>query len=96
MSGSTGEVRAEEREARERQRKAERALALAHKANAKIARRRRADVIRAELAKPRAARCACGITPRMSIAELMELGSGCTGGMYVCPTLDAIRRQLGR
>jgi hypothetical protein len=81
----------EERAARERLKAIERARAANAKANA----RRRADVIRDELARPRAKDCRCPITPASTIEQLPALGAGCTAGRWVCPTLDAIRRRLG-
>ena len=81
----------EERAARERLKAIERARAANAKANA----RRRADVIRDELARPRAEDCRCPITPASTIEQLRALGAGCTAGRWVCPTLDAIRRKLG-
>ena len=81
----------EERAARDRLKAIERARA----ANAKTNARRRADVIRDELARPRAKHCRCPITPASTLEQLRELGAGCTAGQWVCPTLDAIRRRLG-
>ena len=81
----------EERAARDRLKAIERARA----ANAKASARRRADVIRDELARPRAKDCRCPITPGSTLEQLRALGAGCTAGQWVCPTLDAIRRRLG-
>jgi hypothetical protein len=81
----------EERAARARLKAIERARAANAKANA----HRRADVIRDELARPRAKDCRCPITPASTTEELRALGAGCTAGRWVCPTLDAIRRRLG-
>jgi hypothetical protein len=81
----------EERAARDRLKAIERARAANAKANA----RRRADVIRDELARPRAKDCRYPITPASTIEEVRALGAGCTAGRWVCPTLDAIRRRLG-
>jgi hypothetical protein len=81
----------EERAAHDRLKAIERARA----ANAKTNARRRADVIRDELARPRAKHCRCPITPRSRLEQLRELGAGCTAGRWVCPTLDAVRRRLG-
>jgi hypothetical protein len=81
----------EERSARERLKAIERARAAKAKATA----RRRAAVIRDELACPRAKDCRCPITPQSTIEQLRELGAGCTAGRWVCPTLDAVRRRLG-
>ena len=81
----------EERAARDRLKAIERARAANAKANA----RRRADVIRDELARPRAKDCRCPITPASTLEQLRALGAGCTAGRWVCPTLDAIRRRLG-
>jgi hypothetical protein len=81
----------EERSARERLKAIERARA----ANAKATARRRGDVIRDELARPRAEDCRCPITPASTVEELRALGSGCSAGRWVCPTLDAVRRRLG-
>ena len=80
----------EERVARDRLKAIERARAAKAKTNA----RRRADVIRDELARPRAKQCRCPITPASTLEQLRELGAGCTAGRWVCPTLDAIRRRL--
>jgi hypothetical protein len=81
----------EERAARDRLKAIERARA----ANANASARRRADVIRDELAQPRAKDCRCPITPANTVEQLRALGAGCTAGRWVCPTLDAIRRRLG-
>jgi hypothetical protein len=81
----------EERAARDQLRAIERARSGKTKANA----RRRADVIRDELARPRAKECRCPITPQSTVEQLRSLGAGCTAGRWVCPTLDAIRRRLG-
>ncbi len=82
----------EERIARHRQRAIRRARAAKAKADAS----RRAVVIREELARPRAKECRCPITPKSTLEDLRALGAGCTAGHWVCPTLDAIRRRLGR
>lgn len=84
--------RGEERAARDRVRAIRRARAAKAKADAG----RRAAVIREELARPRARECHCPITPDSTPADLAALGAGCTAGLWVCPTLDAIRRRLGR
>lgn len=81
----------EERAAHERLKAIERARA----ANAKATARRRADIIRDELARPRAKDCRCPINPATTIEELRALGAGCSAGRWVCPTLDAVRRRLG-
>jgi hypothetical protein len=81
----------EERAARGRLKAIERARAANAKANA----RRRADVIRDELARPRAKDCRCPITPASTLEQLRAFGAGCTAGRWVCPTLDAVRRRLG-
>jgi hypothetical protein len=57
---------------------------------------RHAAVIRDELARQRAKECRCQITPDSTLQDLLALGAGCTAGRWVCPTLDAIRRRLGR
>ena len=82
----------EERAARQRVRAIQRARAAKAKADA----RRRAAVIGEELARPRAKECRCPITPDSTLEDLLALGAGCTAGRWVCPTLDAIRRRLGR
>jgi hypothetical protein len=82
----------EERAARERVRAIQRARAAKAKADA----RRRAAVIREELARPRAKDCRCPIAPDSTLEDLLALGAGCTAGRWVCPTLDAIRRRLAR
>ena len=82
----------EERAARDRLN----AINKAHAAKAKATARWRADVIRDELARPRAKQCRCPITPRSTFEQLRALGAGCTAGQWVCPTLDAIRRRLGK
>ena len=84
-------AKTEERTARDRFKAIERARA----ANAKASARRRADVIRDELARPRAKDCRCQITRGSTVEQLRALGPGCTAGQWVCPTLDAIRRRLG-
>src|ERR1019366_8442685 len=48
--------------------------------------RRGADVIRDELARPRAKACRCPITPASTIEELRALGAGSTAGRWVCAT----------
>ena len=82
----------DERAARERVRAIQRARA----AKAKVDARRRAAVIREELARPRAKECRCPMTPDSTLQDLLALCAGCTAGRWVCPTLDAIRRRLGR
>jgi hypothetical protein len=82
--------RVEERAARDQLRAIERARTAKTKANA----RRRADLIRDELARQRAKECRCPITPQSTLEQLRALGAGCTAGRWVCPTLDAIRRRL--
>jgi len=82
---------AEECDARSRQRAVERARA----GKARADNRRRAEIIREQLAAPRAKECRCPITPASTPAELQALGAGCTAGRWVCPTLDAVRRRLG-
>ncbi len=81
----------EERAARDRLK----AIDRARTANAKANARRRADVIRDQLARPRAKDCRSPITPQSTLEQLRALGAGCTAGQWVCPTLDAIRRRLG-
>jgi len=81
----------EERAARDRLKATERARA----ANAKASARRRADVIRDELASPRAKDCRCPITPASTLEQFRALGAGCTAGRWVCPTLDGVRQRLG-
>jgi hypothetical protein len=90
MTSSTPQ--SEERAARERVR----AIQRARDAKAKADASRRAAVIREELARPRAKECCCPITPNSTRRDLLALGAGCTAGRWVCPTLDAIRRRLGR
>jgi len=89
-------VRDEERAARDRARR----LAKLQRARAEAVEREqrstRAAIIREELARERSPRCQCGITTRTTPAQLHALGAGCTAGRWVCPTLDAIRRRLGR
>jgi hypothetical protein len=84
--------RSKERAARQRVRAIQRARA----AKATVDGRRRAAVIPDELARPRAKDCRCPITPDSTREDLLALGAGCTAGRWVCPTLDAIRRRLGR
>ena len=82
---------AEERAARHRLTAIERAQAAKTEANA----RRRAEVIRDELARPRAKDCRCPIKPPSTPEQLRALGAGCTAGQWARPPLDAIRRRLG-
>ncbi len=89
MSPST--PKNEERAARDRLKAIERARAAKEKATA----RRRAGVIRDELARPRAKDCRCPITAQSTLEQLRALGAGCTAGQWVCPILDAIRRRVG-
>ena len=90
MTNST--PHAEERTARDRVRAIQRARAAKAKADAG----RRAAVIRDELNRPAAKECRCPITPDSTLRDLLALGAGCTADRWVCPTLDAIRRRLGR
>jgi hypothetical protein len=80
----------EERSARDRLKAIKLARAGKDKANA----HRRADVIRDELARPRAKDCRRPITPQSTLEQLQALGAGCTVGRWVCPILNAIRRRL--
>jgi hypothetical protein len=88
----------EERAARKRQRDLDRLQEGAARAREKEVSTKLAGVIREELARNRS--CRCGITPRTTLTQIMALGAGCTAGRYsggwVCPTLDAIRRRMGR
>jgi hypothetical protein len=86
----------EERAARERHKQLERARRAAARQREREAGSKLANIIREELASPRARHCRCGITPRMTRAEIDALGSGCTAGRWVCGTLDAIRRRADR
>jgi hypothetical protein len=72
---------AEERAARERLRAIQHARAAKAKADA----RRRAAVIREELARPRAKDCHCPITPDSRLEDLIALGAGCTAGRLGLP-----------
>ncbi len=90
MSVSPSNSQAQHRAVRARLRALERARVR----KLKNTKRRRAESIREELAKPRARECRCVITPQSTNEELRELGAGCTAGRWVCPTLDAIRRRL--
>lgn len=54
---------------------------------------RRKIVIEEILGKPANARCRCGITPAISDDTLRKL-TGCTDPIYVCSTLDAVRRAV--
>jgi len=73
-----------------------RAIRRARAAKAEADAGRRATVIRDDLARPRAKACRCPITSDGTLEDLLALGAGCTAGRWVCPTLDAIRRRLGR
>lgn len=53
-------------------------------------------VIDEELSRPAAKHCRCGLHNKMTLAEVMGMGSGCTAGRWVCPILDAVRRRMGR
>lgn len=88
--------REEERAAREQHRQLERARKEAARKRAKESQGKLADIIRDELAKPRAKGCRCGLTPRTTRAQLAALGAGCTAGRWVCPVLDTVRRRLDR
>lgn len=95
----TGTAREEERAARERQRHLDRMHKAAQDKRAKERGAKLRAIIREELARKRG--CRCGITPATSMSEIMALGAGCTAGTlghagYVCPTVDAIRRRMGR
>lgn len=98
---ATTTPREEERAAREKQRQLERARKEAAKQRAKEKDSKLQGVIRDELSRPRAALCHCGFTTRTTMAEIQAMGAGCKAGQnghggYVCPTLDAIRRRMGR
>lgn len=89
----------EEREARKRQRDLDRLQEGAARAREKEATTKLAGIIREELDRNRG--CRCGITPRTTLPQIMALGAGCTAGSHgqggwVCTTLDAIRRRMGR
>jgi hypothetical protein len=84
--------RTEERAASNQLRAIERTRAAETKSNA----RRRADVIHEEFTRLRAVECRCPITPHSTLEQLLALGAGSTAGRWVCPTLDTIRRRLGR
>lgn len=86
----------EERAAREQARRLAKLQKGKQKAAEKAAKQTRATIIRDELAKDRARRCRCGIRATMTAKDLTDLGAGCTAGMYVCPTLDAIRRRIDK
>jgi hypothetical protein len=85
----------EERDARRRQRRFDKLQRGRQAALEKQARSMLATIIREEMARPRASRCRCGITPRTTKAELAALGEGCTHEShgFICPTLDGIRRR---
>lgn len=85
----------EERAAREQYRQLEKARKAAARQREKDG-TKLANIIRDELSRPRARRCRCGITPRMTRVQLDALGAGCTAGRWVCSTLDAIRRRDDR
>jgi hypothetical protein len=86
----------EERAARKRQRDLDKLRKGAEHAREREAGTKLAGIIRDELARNRA--CRCGITPRTTWAQIQALGEGCTHRYngYICPTLDAIRRRMGR
>jgi hypothetical protein len=86
----------EERAARKRQRDRDRLQQGAERHREQEARTKLAGIICDELARNRG--CRCGITPRTTLAEIAALGEGCTHRYngYICPTLDAIRRRMGR
>lgn len=86
----------EERAAREQLKQLERARREAARVREKEAGSKLSNIIREELARPRARNCRCGITPRMTRAQIDALGSGCTAGRWICGTLDAIRRRADR
>jgi hypothetical protein len=91
--------RDEERVARKKQRDLDKLHEGAAKAREHEQGTKLAGVIRDELARNRS--CRCPITPRSTLNEIMALGAGCTAGLhghggYICPTLDAIRRRMGR
>lgn len=84
----------EEREARDRERRLERARRVLETRHAA----QRRATIEQMLRSARAAgeRCSCSITPDMTVQDLAALGAGCTDPLWVCPVLDRIRRRLGR
>lgn len=86
----------EERAARQQHRQLERARKEAARQRDKAAQGKLAQIIREVLAQPRARECRCGITPRMTRAQIDALGAGCTAGRWVCPVLDTIRRRADR
>lgn len=47
-------------------------------------------------ASSRAKSCSCiSGRPGTTAQEIRALGTGCTGNLYVCPSLDAVRRRAG-
>jgi hypothetical protein len=86
----------EERAARKRQRDLDKMQKGAEVAREQEKRTKLAGIIGDELARNRG--CQCGITWRTTWAEIQTLGEGCTHRYngYICPTLDAIRRRMGR
>jgi len=93
---TTTTPRDEERAARKQQRDRDKLQAGAARAREAEARTKLAGIIRDELARNRG--CTCGITTRTTLTQIAELGEGCTHKYngYICPTLDAIRRRMGR
>ena len=71
------------------------AMAQARGVKAHANGRRLADVIRDQLARPRAKDRRRAIHPASTLERPDALGAGCTTGRPVCPTLEAIRRTLG-
>jgi predicted methyltransferase len=98
MSRAITTPRAEERAARAQYRQLERARKASVEAAEKEAKGKLADIIRDERTRPRARTCRCGLRPGMTVADLSALGEGCTHRSqgYICPTLDAVRRRMGR
>lgn len=89
--GLHDEVRAEERAARERQRRSERAA----RAAAKRSREQWQHRLAAAIIDTRSDECRCALRATMTRDDLVALGGGCTDERWVCPRLDRVRRRMG-
>jgi hypothetical protein len=78
----------EERQARERVRRAKRAGRAKQSQYA-------AAIWRDVKRHPDYSRCKCGLRGGMTKDDLLPLGAGCTAPNFICPVLDRYRRLVG-
>lgn len=84
----------EERAARQRERQLQRARKQAERQRRRQTNAKLQAVIAEEVGRGRG--CHCPFTAHTTMDDIMAMGSGCTAGLWICPTLDAIRRRMGR